>query len=118
MGSKFRWPLFIFLMFLSFTFSPLVFAADFTDSPWLILGFLVYTAFSWWFATVMMIFGMTFWQGFLLGYSVWAISIYYGDDYSKRAMELERARIREGERVRQEAPERASIDPLKFMNLT
>lgn len=92
--------------------APSVFAARYDDPIILTLFFLLYSAFAWWFAAVMMIFGMTFLQGFILGFLVWMASFLYADHQQRTQ------RLREHPPATQEVPKSISYDPLRFMNLS
>ena len=102
----------VICMFLTLVLAPTVFAGSLND-PIVFTGlFLIASLFSWWFATVVMIFGMTFLQGFLLGYLVLLGSLFSGESYRRE----DRSNGRPP--TIQDAPKRTSLDPLRFMNLS
>lgn len=104
--------LFLLLTSACVLLSPTVFSASFDDYLVFSLFFIAYSALAWWFATVLLIFGMTFLQGFILGYVVWAASFFVADEYRKILREKEQ------KPASQEVPGEVRSDPLRFMKLS
>lgn len=92
--------------------APSVFAARYDDPIIMTLFFLLYSGIAWWFAAVMMVFGMTFLQGFILGFLVWMASFLYAESYQQTR------KLRERPPTTQEVPKSITYDPLRFMNLS
>jgi len=103
---------FFFGVLVMILLSPAVFAGSFDRDLIFYLLFAFYSVLAWWLATVLMIFGMTFLQGFLLGYLIWIASYFLMEDYRRTEQ------LRKRTPTTQELPRRTNLDPTRFMNLS